>query len=414
MICVLLVAAGASWEGAVLGAVAGHRDLAVLKRCVDIDDLLASAAAGQADAAVISVDAPGLDASSVDRLRRQQVRPIGVVDTGAAGDQGRAHASRIGIQAIVETDALERLPAVLLDDDPDPPRSTAADDLTETAGAGDGPVIVVWGAQGAPGRTTIASAIAAELAHRTGATTLVDADPYGGAVAQQLGVLDEVSGLLAAARLASTGSLAERVAGVPRDVGGGLAVVTGLPRADRWVEVRPGALEALLGALRPRGPVVVDTGFCLEPDPSAELAGRPSRNGLTLAALGTADQVVVVGTPDPVGLSRLARGLVDLRETVGPRSVWVVVNRQRASLGWSEADVISMVRGFGRVAEVYFFPDDPIVDRALVSGHTIIEVGDSPLRHAVSRLVTDLVPTSPASTNGRRIKRRTAGRGRRG
>lgn len=275
-------------------------------------------------------------------------------------------------------------------------------------------MIVVWGAQGAPGRTTIASAIAAELAHRTGATTLVDADPYGGAVAQQLGVLDEVSGLLAAARLASTGSLAERVAGVPRDVGGGLAVVTGLPRADRWVEVRPGALEALLEALRPRGPVVVDTGFCLEPDPAAELAGRPSRNGLTLAALGTADQVVVVGTPDPVGLSRLARGLVDLRETVGPRSVWVVVNRQRASLGWSEADVISMVRGFGRVAEVYFFPDDPIVDRALVSGHTIVEVGDSPLRHAVSRLVTDLVPTSPASTNGRRIKRRTAGRGRRG
>ena len=52
--------------------------------------------------------------------------------------------------------------------------------------------------------------------------TLLDADPYGGAVGQHLAVLDEVSGLLAAARLANAGELdAARLAGLAREVAHG-------------------------------------------------------------------------------------------------------------------------------------------------------------------------------------------------
>ena len=76
-------------------------------------------------------------------------------------------------------------------------------------------MVAVWGPAGAPGRTTVATGLAAVLATR-GPTMLVDADPYGGSVAQVLGVLDEVSGLLAAARLAGSGTLAEGFGGVPR------------------------------------------------------------------------------------------------------------------------------------------------------------------------------------------------------
>ena len=47
---------------------------------------------------------------------------------------------------------------------------------------------------------------------------LVDADPYGGSVAQVLGVMDEVSGLLSAARLAAAGELPERLPTVQRAV----------------------------------------------------------------------------------------------------------------------------------------------------------------------------------------------------
>ncbi|MCP6456963.1 hypothetical protein NL495_27935, partial [Klebsiella pneumoniae] len=84
------------------------------------------------------------------------------------------------------------------------------------------------------------------LAARRRRTVLVDVDPWGGSVAQQLGVLDEVSGLLAAARLASGGVLAERFPTVLRSLGQHLELLTGLPRADRWPEVRDGVVEEVL------------------------------------------------------------------------------------------------------------------------------------------------------------------------
>ena len=52
--------------------------------------------------------------------------------------------------------------------------------------------------------------------------------------------------------------------------------------------------------------------------------------------------------------------------------------RQRAcDLGWREADVESMLAGFGHNAGVHFLPDDqPAVDRALVAGRTLVESGE--------------------------------------
>ena len=216
----------------------------------------------------------------------------------------------------------------------------------------------MWGPAGAPGRTTVATSLAAEIARRRRRTILVDADPYGGAVAQQLGILDEVSGLLSAARLAAAGQLEERLASVQRGLDDHLSVVTGLPRGDRWVEVRAGSVEHLLELAREQGEVVVDTGFSLEDDPGSDFGSRPGRNQLTLGALEVADEVIVVGGADPVGLSRLGRALVELRDLTGARPVHVVVNRMRPTLGWSERDIAGMVSGFARVAGLHFLPDD--------------------------------------------------------
>ena len=52
---------------------------------------------------------------------------------------------------------------------------------------------------------------------------VVDADPYGGTVSQQLGIMDEVSGLLSAARLATTGALEARFATALLDAWGAAA-----------------------------------------------------------------------------------------------------------------------------------------------------------------------------------------------
>ncbi len=404
MIVVLVVAAGAGWEPAALRLLNDQPGVVVLKRCVDVDDLLAAASAGQADVAVLGLDAPGLDLAATDHLRQHGVRPVAVVPRGTPDGADGVHAARIGIQALVPEEQLAGLPdAVTAVEESGGTAEVTQTPAPDTAPASAGRVLAVWGPAGAPGRTTLAAAIAAELGRRRRRTVLVDADPYGGAVAQQLGILDEVSGLLSAARLAGSGQLAERFGSVQRALDGSLSVVTGLPRADRWVEVRTGAVEHLLEVARAHGHVVVDTGFSLEDDQGPEwgsdFGARPARNAMTLAALEVADDLVVVGNADPVGLSRLARGLVDLRELTGDAPVRVVINRMRASLGWSEKEIVGMVSGFTRLSGLHFLPEDRAsADRALVTGRTLIEAGDSPLVRAVAGLVDALVPAQAANS----------------
>jgi MinD-like ATPase involved in chromosome partitioning or flagellar assembly len=415
VVVVLIVAAGAAWESAALAVLGARSDVVVLKRCVDVDDLLATAAAGQADVAVVGLDAPGFDLPATDHLRRHGVRPVAVGPAGAALEAGRVHGARIGAATVVADDDLAGLVEAVRrpPEPPPPPRPEPSDGRTTGPGGAAGRVVVVWGPAGAPGRTTVATGLAAVLA--TGApTVLVDADPYGGSVAQVLGVLDEVSGLLAAARLAGAGTLAEGFGSVRRGLDERLSVVTGLPRPDRWTEVRPGTVEALLEIARDRGHVVVDTGFSLEQDPATDYGSRPGRNQLTVDALTAADEVVAVGTADPVGLSRLARGLVELRETVGPVPVRLVVNRMRPTLGWAEHDVVSMVSGFARPVGLHFLPEDrDAVDRALVTGRTLTESApDSPLVRALTEVAEAIAPRSAAAPARRRwLRRRTAGGG---
>jgi MinD-like ATPase involved in chromosome partitioning or flagellar assembly len=256
--------------------------------------------------------------------------------------------------------------------------------------------------------------VSAELAHRGRSTLLLDADPYGGAVAQHLGVLDEVSGLLAAARAANAGRLdAPALAAMARTVGDdGLRVLTGLPRPDRWPEVRAAGFDDVLdAALSLVGDVVVDVGFSLEADAADPFGAAPQRNLMTMAALERSDRVMVVGAADPVGLARLARGLVDVHDRLPGAAVHVVVNRNRATLGWSDAEVRGMVEGFVGPVPVSFLPDDRgTADRALMTGRSLVELGDSPLRRGVADLV-DLV-VGPAGTADGRVRRRRAGRAR--
>jgi len=274
-----------------------------------------------------------------------------------------------------------------------------------------GRLVTVWGPTGAPGRTTVAVGFAAELAAVGREVLLLDVDAYGGAVAQHLGVLDEASGLLAAARAANTGRLdADLLASYARQVGPCLRVLTGLPRPERWREVRPVAFADLLEQVARCTPyAVLDVGFSLESDgPDAFGSSAPQRNEMTLAALRRADEVVVVGAADPVGLARLARGLVELREVVPGVRPRVVVNRTRSSLGWSDLEIRGMVEGFVAPVEVHFLPDDRVAaDRAVMSGRSLAESGDSTLRTAMTAVARSLL--------GQQVvpgRRRWRGRGR--
>ena len=380
----LVAAGGAAWEAAALRALA-DAGVVVVKRCVDLQDLIASAMTGQADVAVVDGELVGLDGDAVQQLWRHEVRCVGV--------DGDAEAlTRLGVVTVVPGSEPERLPdavrRAVADDRDLAPLDPFEEVVGDVTGADThGRVVVVHGPAGAPGRTTLAIGLAAAHARHGHPTVLLDADPHGGAVAQHLGVLDEVSGLLAAARLANAGSLdAAAFARCRRVVSDDLQVVTGLPRPDRWVEVRPGVLDTALDRAREVGDVVVDSGFSLEDDTDRGRARGMARNGLTLDALGVADEVVVVGSAEPTGLARLARTLVELREaTAAPQRV--VVNRMRDSLGWSRRDITGMVEGYVRPLGMHFLPEDrETTDRALVTGRSVVELGDSALRRALEEV----------------------------
>jgi MinD-like ATPase involved in chromosome partitioning or flagellar assembly len=437
---VLVAAGGARWEVEALKAVAGGQAGAVLlKRCVDLPDLLATAATGQARVALVSAALPGLDADSVAHLRRAGVGVLvvaeptdrvvelpGVFEVLAAETVGTTLGGVLPAAATSAADGDTSSDGGAVTPSMDVHAAPAPAEVAAPSGPeSPGRVVVVWGPTGAPGRTTVAVGVAAELASRGHDVLLVDADGYGGAVAQHLGMLEEVSGLLSAVRLANAGQLdAVRLASLARSVGPGLRVLTGLPRADRWVEVREVAFEALLDAAKALCPyVVLDLGFNLEQTEQAFGSGAPQRNQMTVTALDRADEVLVVGSADPVGLARLARGLVELLEVAPVAAVRVVVNRVRPSLGWGEQEVRAMVEGFVTPASMHFLPDDPAtVDRALMTGRPLVELGDSALRSALAGLADgvdlDAQPgagRSRARRPGRprgRLRRRRADRGR--
>lgn len=399
---VLVAAGGAPWEPSILEMLAGSAPgVSLLRRCVDVRDLLAHAAIGQGTAVLIAEDLPGLDADTVAALHRCRLTVVVLTESGVTDDP---RLTRLGVDAVLPVTPVSGVIEAVSAPAPDGRHIVAPVPARDSSGR----LLAVWGPAGAPGRTTLAVGIAAELAHRDAGVLLMDVDPYGGAVAQHLGVLDEASGLLASARMGNAGVLdADRLAATARQLGPRLRLLTGLPRADRWVEVRDAAFEQLLDAALALEPwVVADTGFSLEDDPTDPFGGTAARrNAMTLLTLERAAAVVVVGSADPVGLARLVRGLVELGEVVPGATLQVVVNRTRASLGWREQDVAQMVEDFVTPAGLHFLPEDQRgADKALLGGRTLVECGDSPLRRAVGRVVDALAGAVPAGRSRGRLR----------
>ena len=75
----------------------------------------------------------------------------------------------------------------------------------------------------------------------------------------------------------------------------------------------------------------------------------------------------------------------------------------RPGLGWREADVAAMLGRFGADGACFLPDDQPAVDRALVTGRSLVESGDSALTKAIAALLDTMagVP-SPAGARSRR------------
>ncbi len=305
--------------------------------------------------------------------------------------------------------------------EPSAPERPGSERLAPTSPTAAGPLVVtVWGPTGAPGRTTIAIGLAAELAARGQPVCLIDADTYGGTIAPALGLLDEAPGFAAACRLAGSDSLdlaeLDRVGqAVGRSGHGEFMVLTGIGRPHRWPELSATRVTAVIERCRVwRSIVVIDAGFNLESDEevSSDLAA-PRRNAATIAALRAADHVVAVGAADPLGLARFLRTHADLIENLEGPSLQVVVNRVRASvLGIDpHGQVRQTLDRFVGVRDAVLIDDDPdAADAALLTARPVTQAAPrSRLALGIAQLADRLVApvTQRSSSRGSNWWRRT-------
>lgn len=381
-------------EAAVVRALAQAGRLSVARRCADLAELLAAAAAGLGRVVVVSADLPGLDREGVRHLHGSRAWVVLLVDEAAGWDEERA--ARLGADVLVPADRPDAVAAAAGElagrgertaDRPEPPAPASP----PTPERGRGHLIAVWGPTGAPGRTTVALGLAEALADE--GCLLVDADTYGGTVAPAIGMLDEAPGIAAACRAAATGRLDRSTLGALTPVVvPGVRVLSGISRPDRWPEVPAAHLEQVWAAARELDAwTVVDCGFCLERDEALSYDTRaPQRNAATVSALAEADLVVVVGAADPVGLQRLVRALMDLEDVVPGVPRMVAVTKVRAGVaGTRPADAVrDALSRYAGVQDPHLIGWDPgACDAAMLAGRL---PGEAARGSALHRGLVDL------------------------
>jgi len=395
-----------------LAASAGYHGHEVVLRCSGGDELAARLPQLPLDLVIVAATPQHLTASLVETADVAGVRMLVV-----AGDAEEVrHATRLGILETVGGPAdwalLEGGRSAAGDEEPD------AAPLPPAAPRRPASVVAVWGPHGAPGRTSVAIALAAEFAAAGWRTVLADADTHAASVAPALGLLDEAPGFAAACRLAGIGGLDEaqldRLAVVPRGSRHPFRVLTGIGRPARWPELGAARVAAALTALRGLCEVlVVDVAASLESDDElAREVDGPLRNAAALEVLRAADHVVAVGAADPVGIPRLLRGHAELLELVEPERVAVVVNKLRAAaVGVNPGgQVRQTLARFGGIDDPVLVPWDPAAfDAAVLGGRPLADAAPrAAARVALRDLAASLVPTTRASASRRGLRRRSA------
>lgn len=451
-----------------------HTEVTISRRCADLAELLAAVRTGRADAALIIGDTDQLTETTVAQLKEDTDAVVVISDLPSE----RTRLAQLGLTAFDDAVPAAQLAQVLHRGGPgggDTPHTTApAPDLgnvteplgrhrsgsgseaseqaefaalVESSGFGadaEGPadarfagaddpvgvkparaVTAVWGISGAPGRTTVAVNLAAELSLTGRKVLLIDADSYAASAAVHLGLLEESAGIAQVCRAAEFGSLDEEAllrATVEVEIGGsGCDVLTGLPRSNRWTELRPRALQRVLELSRARyDHVVVDIGSEISSDQDLGFdSPAVQRNSAAQTVLAVSDHVIALGAPDPVGFVRLTKAVQLYAEVLPDAPVpEVVINKLRKRVigrsprrqlteTWGELDQSQGISAF--------LPWEPeSCDTALRAGQVLAEAaGDSPLRQQIAALAGVEVRRrrrrlSGHPAQGRRPRRRTA------
>ena len=371
---VVTVAGSLERETLAAGELDSLPDFHLAFRCLERPELLAALRAGGLDAVICVGIAPWFDFQC-----REEALSAGVRLLGLAADPVEADILEVAGFAIIRE----------LQDAVDVASQPAAE-AASGASARFGKLVAVWGAKGAPGRTTVAIELASVLAQAEPSTLLVDADLYGGDITQLLGVGEELPSLVPLSRMAARGGLRgdDWRQLLRRVAGGGPVLVPGLLRAELWAEVSAfGWAQLLVEARNLFKTTVVDVGFCLEPGRTAHEA--PARNEVAIAAIEAADQVVAVVRADPVGIRSFLWSFTDHSDLLGHERCVVVLNRVRPG---EEIEVARFVRRHLGRPPLALIPDRPdhVVRAVWQAAPVVASEPTSPISAAIRDLAAGL------------------------
>lgn len=406
--------------------------LTVVRRCADLTELLAAGIAGLGRVVVVEDTFDLIDRSDLERLQRAGLATLMLCSQedeerwqglGAVTELRETEPAQIcaRVQQLANTQPEDRdqsQPAELdptitdashtVPPAPAPPAMNtfpAAEEEPSGDSKVSGRILALWGPPGAPGRSTLAAALAHALSTQ-GPTILVDADVEAPCQVQLLGVMEDSSGLASAARLANHRRLdSESLHRLLTPVHENLGLLSGMGRAGRWRELSPAAMAELWAVCRGTADwTVVDLAAGMEAEQVDEFSLEPGRYAMAAGLLEQADSVIVVGSADPVGIHRLVHFLADLSSLVTlTGKQHLVVNRVRSSAAGPAAEqaVREAVRRFSGVEELTLIPDNQaVVDRCVLEGRTIFEgAPGSEIARALAALAQEISPQA-----GRQMK----------
>ncbi|MDO5672195.1 MAG: hypothetical protein Q4G30_04965 [Actinomycetaceae bacterium] len=410
----------------------------VIRRCASDAELLATIAAERVSVAVFDADMIDIDSELIRTIGRSGVKVVAICDPvqsqrlrslGIDSVISRQSVEDLLQDGPVESDVTRLLGAIRSvvspvdrpvqpQEPPDSPESLPKFSLPPPPDEEDerlGKIITVWGTQGAPGRSFIALNLAAQLAI-SGEVLVVDADTVSPVFTQLLGLGMQSSGVAAACRIAGHGRLTQaslRALCLP--VGGGVSLLSGLSKANRWREVTHSALQRLLEEAATTFPwVIVDVSSEIDTAQDTELSFGPTRFQATRAAIEAADLTLIVGAADPIGIRRLMSVLDTAQdEGLAQDSRMIIVNKVRQSVTGARGDVglADALRKFAGIHSIETLPfHSAHADHALIEGCDIASVEpQSELTQACARLARDLAKTFDRVIVAKRTRKRARG-----
>ena len=387
--------------------------IVVRRRCFDAPELLAVCAVVPGTRVLISAQLPRMSGEIMSTLSAQ-VESVAVL---AYDDHEESVARSWNSECIIRADlpGFDLVTALRLASQPDTadgpaggPAGGPADELA-VQGHVQGHVSACWGPVGSHGRTTFAIGLAEALALSGASVLLVDADTVAPAVALILGIEEDTSGIVVAARYAEQNSLdARALANCARSISPNFWVMTGLADPQNWPEVRAGALSRIIERAREHfDHVVFDISSSMD-DPGWEsgidLAPGLAANRHVAAStvLAHCDQVYLVTRADAVGAGRLSSMYESHAQLIAQAQRCVVVNMlMKSTTTRLQREFSALCAALDPELEIVYLPNDSAAIDMVRTASTLGELG---LRGSLAKAIKECArPQSRRGKNDHRV-----------